>query len=113
MGSVAPGRLRVNLTTLSPRTDEDHRWITAYYVRNSDPNVVLGNLVAGRPTGSVTGSLLSFVTNTFEGRAGTGDVLPSDLHNLLHHVALQERQYGPVNIALTPHEEAYYGEDDV
>jgi hypothetical protein len=111
MGTVAPGRLRANLATLSPRTDEDHRWITAYYVDDSNPNVVLVNLVAGRPTSVVTGSLLNFVTKTFEGRAG--DTLPSDLHKILHHVAQLERRYGPVKIPLTPHEEAYYGGDEI
>jgi hypothetical protein len=112
MDVMAPRHVRDYLSIM-PFAQEDgsNRTVGAYYVKNSDPNVILGHLVAGRPTRRITGCFLMFADNTSSGwHAVRGDVLPADVHRALHHVAKLERPYGPVRIALTPEEESLYGE---
>jgi len=105
--AVAPGRLSPNLHTMSLFLT-DSRSVLAYHVLNSNPNEVLGGLVAGRPTKDITGSFSIYVWEFAGVRQWIGDVLPSDLHRALHRVALVERKYGPVKIALDPYIEAQY-----
>lgn len=81
------------------------RSIVAYHILNSNPNEVLGGLVAGRPTKEITGSFCIHAMNDDE---DLQDVLPSDLHEATYFVALVERKYGPVKIALDPCIEAQY-----
>jgi hypothetical protein len=108
MDTIAPGpsSLRRNLTDLPPNTDEDQRWTAAKYVRDSTPNVVLGNLISGRPTVIITGSLLSVTTNAFKGREDISDAMPSDLHKIVQQVALHEQRFGPVKTSSTPYQES-------
>lgn len=73
------------------------RSVAAHYVLNSNPNEVLGDLVAGRPTKGITGSFSVYVTDE---DGDLQDVLPSDLHDALYFVALVERKHGPVKAAL-------------
>lgn len=105
--AVAPGHLSQNLHPISLFM-KGYRWIVAHFVLNSNPNEVLGDLVAGRPTKEITGSFEIYVVETAGDREWIGDVLPSDLHRALHRVALLERRHGPVKIAMDPFIEAQY-----
>ena len=105
--AVAPGHLSQNLQPMFLFT-KGSRSVAAHYVLNSNPNEVLGDLVAGRPTKEVTGSFDIHVVEFAGVRQWIGDVLPSDLHKALRRVALLERRHGPVKIALDPFIEAQY-----
>ena len=103
--AVAPGCLLPNLHLMSLFMT-DSRSGLAYHVLNSNPNKVLGSLVAGRPTQEITGNFSINVVEYAGIRQWVDDVLPSDLHRALLRVALMERRYGPVKIALDPYIEA-------
>jgi hypothetical protein len=107
---IAPGRASQNFHTLSlfEEDDEGYRTVAAYHVLRSNPNEVLGALVAGRATQQITGSFCIHVYVAHDYRDGTGDALPSDLHKGLHRVALFERKFGPVKIALDPFVDTHY-----
>jgi len=94
--AVAPGNLSQNLHTKFLFT-KGSRSVAAHYVLNSNPNEVLGDLVAGRPTKDITGSFSIYVMDE---DGDLQDVLPSDLHDALYFVALVERKHGPVKAAL-------------
>ena len=109
---IAPGDLSQRFHTLSlfQEDDEGHRSIGAYHVQDSNPNEVVGALIAGRPTQQITSS---FCINVYVFNGDTeelGDTLPSDLHKALYRVALSEREYGPVTIALDPAIDKFYAE---
>ena len=94
--AVAPENLSQNLQPMFLFT-KGSRSVAAHYVLNSDPNEVLGDLVAGRPTKDITGSFSIYVMDE---DGDLQDVLPSDLHDALYFVALVERKHGPVKAAL-------------
>ena len=107
---IAPGRLSQNFHTLSlfDEDDEGYRSHGAYHVLHSDPDQILGALVAGRPTQQITGSFCIHVYVDDGDGQDIDDALPSDLHKALHRVALFERKFGPVKIALDPFIDAHY-----
>lgn len=105
--AVAPEEVLPNLHLMSLFVT-DSRSLLAHHVLKSNPNKVLGALVAGRPTKEVTGSFDIHVVEFAGVRQWIGDVLPSDLHKALRRVALLERRHGPVKIALDPFIEAQY-----
>lgn len=94
--AVAPGNLSQYLQPMFLFT-KGSRSVAAHYVLNSDPNEVLGDLVAGRPTKDITGSFSVYVTDE---DGDLQDVLTSDLHDTLYFVTLVERKHGPVKAAL-------------
>ena len=94
--AVAPGNLSQNLQPMFLFM-KGSRSVAAHYVLNSNPNEVLGDLVAGRPTKDITGSFSVYVTDE---DGDLQDMLPSDLQDALYFVALVERKHGPVKAAL-------------